>query len=86
MFKIAPLTVGLRDDMDQFFQEHDQVPSRAWVLSRILVDPKSDKPLYTEDEIRKLPLADFESAWLEFQAASTPSPLDSAAPEPSSSG
>ena len=86
MYKIAPLTVGLRDDMDSYYQEHDQVPSRAWVLSRILLDPKTDKPLYTEEEIRNLPLSSVEDAWSKFQEAIDPAPLDSAPPEPSSTG
>jgi len=67
--------------MDQFYQEHDRVPSRAWVLSRILVDGNGE-PAYTEDEVRDLPLSEVEAVWQEFQGAMNAPPL----PSPTSGG
>ena len=83
--KIATLTVGLRDDMDAYYQEHKTIPSRAWVLSRIMTDEK-DQPLYTEEEVRDLPLSEVEAIWQEFQEALNPVPLPSATDEPFSTG
>ena len=60
--KMKPLTVGLRDDMDAYYAEHQTVPSRAWVLSRILIDDDGHR-MYSEAEVRELPLADVEQYW-----------------------
>lgn len=68
--KIAAITVGLRDDIDLYFHENNRVPSRAWVLSRILVDD-NDQPVYTEETARLLPIEEAENVWNDFQEAIT---------------
>ena len=68
--KMKPLTVGLRDDMDAYYAEHQTVPSRAWVLSRILIDDDGHR-MYSEAEVRELPLADVEQYWTAFEETLT---------------
>ena len=68
--KMKPLTVGLRDDMDAHYAEHGTVPSRAWVLSRILIDDEGHR-MYSEAEVRELPLADVEQYWTAFEETLT---------------
>ena len=85
-YSIATITVGLRDDMDAYYQEHERIPSRAWVLSRIILDPKTGKPAYTEDEVRSLPLADVEDIWQEFQGELNARPTKSQEGASSSTG
>lgn len=67
---LLPLTVGLRDDMDDYYANHDTVPSRAWILSRVLVDEDGDRP-YSEADARDLPLSDVQEYWDAFQASIT---------------
>jgi len=65
---LLPLTVGLRDDMDDYYANHSTVPSRAWILSRVLVDEDGNRP-YSEADARDLPLSDVQGYWDAFQAS-----------------
>ena len=68
--ELLPLTVGLRDDMDDYYANHSTVPSRAWIQSRILVDADGERQ-YTEAEARDLPLDQVQDYWDAFQASVT---------------
>ena len=67
---LRPLTVGLRDDMDDYYANHDTVPSRAWILSRVLVDEDGHRA-YSESEVRDLSLSEVQDYWDAFQASIT---------------
>ena len=82
--RMRPLTVGIRDDMDAFYAEHQTVPSRAWVLSRILIDDEGNR-MYSEEEARELPLADVEQYWNAFEETLT-APKNSAPATASAAG
>lgn len=68
---LKPLTVGLRDELDAYYQEHETVPDRAWVLCRVLVNQAGERA-YTPDQIREMPLADVVDYWDAFQESINP--------------